>query len=78
MNDSVYSETSLQTPCMGHKARLLSSVFFYCNFFYSSNHFHSKMIVVVESCVAFQSPFVERFDCNSCMVLVKYFDTILQ
>jgi len=38
---------------------MLSEVIFFCR-----NHFHSKMVVVGDSCVAFQNPFVERFDCS--------------
>jgi len=58
-----YSGTSLPRPHLGTQnlAVVKRLAAFGC-YFYCGNLFYSMMMVVVESRVVFQSPFVERFD----------------
>jgi len=54
---------STRAAYLGHITRPFREVdYFWRFFFYCSYRFHSIMVVVVESCVAIWSPFVQRFD----------------
>jgi len=60
----MYSEASLQRSGLGHKNLAFEErlAVFRSNFQVKKN-FYSKILVVVESHVAFWSHFVEKFDC---------------